>query len=115
MFFKEKGDFIMKKYLANAFSINMLPEGKDVTVSIVNISKNDIPRDIISAIGHVDTAAVISSELGFQVPAQRITVSLDESDILYVAQYIGPRLTEGTTTLPKGSKIRYMKVTYDIV
>ena len=104
----------MTKYLANAFSINMLPEGKDVDVQIRNISKEEIPSEINSAVGHVDTAAVISSELGFQVKPQRITVHLEETDILYVAQYIGPRLSEGTTKLPEGARIRYMEVTYKV-
>lgn len=100
----------MTKYLANAFSINMLPEGKDVDVQIRNISKEAIPSEINSAVGHGDTAAVISSELGFQVKPQRITVHLEETDILYVAQYIGPRLAEGTTKLPEGAQIKYMEV-----
>ena len=102
----------MKKILSNAFSINMIPEGKDVNVSIRNIRKEEIPKDVESAIGHVDTAAVVSDELGFHVPAQRLTVALDENDILYVAQYVGPRLAEGTTKLPTGARIRYMEVTY---
>lgn len=100
----------MTRYLSNSFSINMVPDGKDVNVSIRNIKKEEVPREVISAIGHVDTAAVVSDELGFEVPSQRITVSLEENDILYVAQYRGPRLAEGTTKLPEGAQIKYMEV-----
>lgn len=102
----------MTNYLSNAFSLNMIPEGQDVNVHVRNISKEDIPHDVVSAIGHLDTAAVVSNELGFVVSAQRISVSLDESDVLYVAQYIGPRLAEGTTKLPEGARIKYLEVKY---
>jgi hypothetical protein len=63
--------------------------------------------EIVSAIGHADTAAVISSMLEMPLPANRISVKLGPDDGLLVAQLTGPRLPEGTTTLPEGAHIEF--------
>lgn len=99
----------MSKYLCNSFSLNMIPEG-EIVVKINPIGKQDIPADVISAVGHQDTASLLSHELGFPVPMNRITLSLVEGDVLYVAQYNGPRLPEGTTELPEGANFSFMKI-----
>ena len=90
-------------YISNAFSINMLHVGGNLSVEFVS-------RDVIvsryrfshmeSAVGHVSTAALFSRELGREIPANRTTLRLAEGDILVVGQYRGPRLEEGTTSLP---------------
>lgn len=106
----------MKKYLANAFSLQMLgslpviAKIKDVVreSEIFNVDddgKKHLNSDIISAIGHEDTARVLN------VPYNRINLSLKSGDILYVAQLMGGRLPEGATTLPKGYKFKFIKVT----
>ena len=99
----------MKKYLVNAFSIQMLSE--PATVRFDEIDATDIPSDVTSAVGHVDTAAVLSDLLGFPVSMNRMNVSLDENTELYVAQLIGGRLPEGSTTLPEGYRFRFYRVT----
>jgi len=63
-----------------------------------------------SAVGHVETAAVFSGQLGMPVCFNRATVSLKPGDIAVVGQYKGPRLPEGATTLPEGAKIDWMAV-----
>ncbi len=74
------------------------------------ISASEIPADVISAIGHSDTAAVVSSLIGRPVECNRISVALDVDDVAYVAQVVGGRLPEGATTLPDGITIKFFKV-----
>ena len=66
---------------------------------------------IESCIGHADTANVVSSLLGVYVPSNRVSVNLKKGDELIVAQYSGPRLAEGATTLPEGATIKWFLVT----
>ena len=99
----------MKKYLVNAFSIQMLQKGG--LVRFDEIAPEDIPADVVSAIGHADTAAVLTNMLGFEVPMNRAFVTLDEETELYVAQLVGGRLPEGSTTLPEGFAFKFYRVT----
>src|SRR5690606_27197797 len=99
----------MKKYLVNAFSIQMLQKGG--LVRFDEIAPEDIPTDVVSAVGHADTAAVLSDILGFEVPMNRAFVTLDENTELYVAQLIGGRLPEGAATLPEGFSFKFYRVT----
>lgn len=99
-------------YLTNAFSINMLKG--DVTVSFKRLEKEDV-RNMLrtgfqSAIGHSDLARVVSEMLGITCTPNRINVEIGKNDTLIVAQYIGPRLPEGATTLPENAKIEFWKV-----
>jgi len=99
----------MKKYLVNAFSIQMLQKGG--LVKFDEIAPEDIPADVVSAIGHADTAVVLTNTLGFPVPMNRVFVALDENTELYVAQLVGGRLPEGATTLPEGFSFKFYRVT----
>ncbi len=99
----------MKKYLVNAFSIQMLQKGG--LVRFDEIAPEDIPADVVSAVGHADTANVLTNMLGFPVSMNRINVVLDENTELYVAQLVGGRLPEGTTTLPEGFAFKFYRVT----
>jgi len=117
--------------IINALSQNMLPQRG----STIQLEKLDGPKGALaalqvpgaglgpggayltgggyqmeSAVGHADTAAVISADLGITVPANRQTVALKPGDKALLAQYIGPRLAEGTTALPDGAKIEYYAV-----
>lgn len=104
----------MKFVLCNAFSINMLPAGgHDLAFrpigarAVKNLLVNERWE---SAIGHADTAAVVSGILGGAIPANRTSVELNHDTSLSVAQYSGPRLPEGATTLPDGAKIDFWQV-----
>lgn len=109
-----------KVYLANAFSIQMLPEelqaGIDVHIWPLSVeSVKEFKRDGIefeSAIGHADTAAVVSSILDQEIKAQRINLKLQSGDTLVVAQLMGGRLPEGSTTLPDGFSIKFFGVKF---
>jgi len=99
----------MKRYLVNAFSIQML--SGPATVRFDEIDATEVPADVVSAIGHADTAAVLSDLLGFEVPMNRAFVTLDKETELYVAQLVGGRLPEGATTLPEGFSFKFYRVT----
>lgn len=99
----------MKRYLVNAFSIQMLQKGG--LVRFDEIAPEDIPADVVSAIGHADTAAVLTNMLGFPVPMNRAFVTLEPDTEIYVAQLVGGRLPEGSTTLPEGFAFKFYRVT----
>lgn len=104
----------MKKYIVNAFSLNMMEIGdtkKNIEVVKLNIQKEQV-KGILengsgweSAVGHQTTADILG------IPCNRVTVKLDDGDELLVAQYVGPRLPEGTMVLPEGSKFEFYRVT----
>lgn len=101
--------------ITNAFSLNMLGGAEHSSVEITKVSTNyaaDMLRadGVESAIGHTDTASVVSSHLGLDVPAVRSTVTLPAGSTIIVAQYSGPRLPEGATTLPNGASVIYYLV-----
>jgi len=109
----------MRNVLANALSLNMfnrmVPMDNDYGyagfgISVKEVRPEDVPRDCVSIIGHTDTAAVVSSMLGFNVPANRIAHTIENGDVLFVAQYTGPRLPEGASRLPEGGIIRFYRV-----
>lgn len=101
-----------KHILVNAFSLNMLPLEAMNFVWVKKINPEEVPTDVESAIGHTDTAKVVSGILGFEVKPNRVSIKLTESDVLYVAQYTGPRLPEGATTLPEGASLEFFEVTF---
>lgn len=100
--------------LCNAFSLNMLgsmPASVEVAELTVDQAKDFLSSNLESAVGHADTASVMSSVLGLEVPANRTTVSLSAGDEVVVGQYRGPRLPEGATVLPEGATIQWLLVT----
>lgn len=101
--------------ITNAFSLNMLGGAHHAKIEITQISVSYAAEmlradGVESAIGHADTASVVSSHLGLAVPAVRSTVTLPAGSTVVVAQYTGPRLPEGATALPEGASILYYLV-----
>ncbi len=107
--------------LLNSFSANMLAElpisvkfteidAKSARIDLMLAAEKDGEADIRSAVGHADTAAVLQSELKIPVPCNRETVTLRAGDCAILGQYSGPRLPEGTTTLPTGASIKWILV-----
>ena len=102
----------MKTMILNAFSLNMIA-AFPATINVEEISvaeASEMAADAESAVGHTDTAAVFSTVLGVEVPANRATVSLGAGDVVVVGQYRGPRMPEGETTLPEGATIKWLLV-----
>lgn len=102
-----------KTYLGNAISLQMLPNyGVAWTFDVVPTTSEEVAKvDFVSAVGHPDTARVVSGILGKEVVCQRVSIKLAPGDVLYVAQMTSGRLPEGCTTLPEGFKIDWFKVT----
>lgn len=93
-----------KKFLANAFSLQMLKDFP-CEIKVSEIAFEDVKLSTLtSAVGHQDTANVLGVE------CNRINVSLEKGDTLFVAQLQGGRLPEGSTTLPEGFSFKLLKV-----
>lgn len=102
--------------IANAFSLNMMQEANGL-LRFTELDANEVSvaakaSGFRSIVGHADTAAVFSSELGIDIPCVRETFVLQPGDSLIVGQYSGPRLEEGAKVLPEGAKIRWLQVDY---
>ena len=98
-----------KVFIGNAFSLQMVAD--NAIIAKVEVSPEEIPTEAVSIIGHADTAAVVSTILGREVPCNRASVMLDDEDTLYVAQVVGGRLPEGATTIPDGMEIKFYRIT----
>lgn len=103
--------------LVNAFSLNMFRITTPLAITVTPITK-DTARTLLaegftSAIGHESTAAVVGEMLDMSIPTHRLTLSFSEEDApeFVVAQYTGPRLPEGATTLPEGATMTFYTVT----
>ena len=102
-------------YVANSFSLQMVDPNKSHNIRVTPFSVAEVDvilydREFVSCIGHVDTAAVVTSMLGKEVPCNRINVKLEKGDVLIVAQLLGGRLPEGATSLPEGFDIKFLHV-----
>lgn len=98
------------RFLSNAFSLNMVDTKEPINIQVRPIDKSEI-TDFVSVVGHPDTANVLSGFLGCEVEFNRTTLSLEKDDILFVAQYKGPRLPEGATELPESATFEFLEVT----
>lgn len=110
----------MSQYISNAFSLQMVPPNADVEVrqtspEAVADAIHDGQDPVVSIIGHEDIAKLVGSLLGVELPVNRISIDLNPGDVLWVAQYSGPRLQPGTTELPANSKIAWRMLTYRLV
>jgi hypothetical protein len=68
------------------------------TIKVVEASvedvKNILNQGFTSAVGHEATAQIISVQTGIQVPLNRVSIQLKQSDVLVVFQLLS-RLPEG--------------------
>ena len=104
-------------YVANAFSLGMLPPAENLIhlmvlpSTAVYVAARLGKTEWQSAVGHAQTAALFTAALGIEVPPNRISVSLSQRDTLVLGQYIGLRLPEGAASLPEGATIRWFQIT----
>lgn len=107
--------------LLNAFSPNMLGafpasvsfeeiDAAAARTALLCYAEEEGMTDLPSAIGHADTAALLTGQLNWPVPVNRASVTLKPGDWAIIAQYSGPRLPEGATTLPEGAILRWLMV-----
>lgn len=104
--------------LANAFSLNMLPSNNEGKLSIREIEMIDarciIDGRFTSFIGHQSTASLLSYMFNEDIEVNRSSFEFTLAfDRLLVAQYSGPRLEEGATTLPENANFRFFDIHYE--
>ena len=119
---QQKETHPMHAYLANALSLNMTdPDDESVSFTRTRLTPKKVADylkkstfHVFNRIGHPDTAAVVASQLaeyGYMAPeAKREDVTLKQGDVVYVAQYSGPRLPQGATHLPEGARVIWYRV-----
>ncbi len=111
--FQSKYNGLKAFVITNAFSINMLTTDSDLKFSRLKETEARWIAENFqhsSAVGHADTAAVLSTVLGVDVPMNRTTLQMEHGVALLVGQYKGPRLPEGATALPEGASIEWWLV-----
>ncbi len=86
-------------YLANAFSLSMLPSGFSGELCVQRGLKLEDVKELLkdgftSAVGHSATADVLTKLLGLTVQTNRAMVTLAPGDVVVVFQ-LGVRLQEG--------------------
>ena len=87
-------------YLANAFSLSMLPGAARISADPLDshltpeMGRYLAERGIVSVVGHQATADVLAAKLGIDVPFNRTSLKVEYGDSIYVAQ-LGTRLAEG--------------------
>lgn len=104
----------MRKLL-NAFSLSMVEPGSTIktkTLSLESVKFMAVPHrcGFDSCIGHADTAKILSDLLGQEIKANRKNILLQNGESAVVAQYKGPRLPEGTISLPEGATIEFILI-----
>jgi len=108
----------MTTFLTTAISLNML-ERKSYRLETAPIdlqrAKSLLSVDYVNAVGHESTAAILSNMLGMDIKRSRVNVVAKDGDVAVVAQYHGPRLPEGATTLPDGASIEFWEVRFYVV
>lgn len=97
-------------FIGNAFSLSMVAPFATIEVSPLTFSEVSKIESLESAIGHADTAFLVGKLVGRDLPANRVNIMLKSGDKMVVAQYIGPRLSEGAKELPSGARIEFRLV-----
>lgn len=103
-------------YLANSFSFQMCNGTNRGKINFEVVPASDVVlllenNHFISAVGHEETAKFLSDLLGIYIPYNRISIRLDNHDVLIVAQYINGRITDGIKLTPDSFK--FYKVTLE--
>lgn len=103
--------------ILNAFSLSMLTGNSELKVTkLGDLTQRSFGEALGGEraewmIGHQSTCDLISEILGCgRIEAVRSNVSLSHGEEVLVLQYVGPRLPEGSTTLPEGAKIEVISV-----
>jgi hypothetical protein len=101
----------------------MLDTAQAVSVTVTPVTAKAVAGqlgagNLVSCIGHQDTAVVVSQQLNSllgtdnqkPVSCNRVSVNLKKGDVLFVAQVVGGRLPEGCAVLPDGFTLKYLRV-----
>ena len=101
-------------YISNAFSFNMFSFVPEVLVQteLTTQEASELLKkeEFESVVGHSDTAGILTNMLDTEIKFNRVSNNFNYGDQILVAQYTGPRLPEGATSLPEGSKMKFILV-----
>ncbi|MCK9566678.1 MAG: DUF1874 domain-containing protein [Methanothrix sp.] len=97
-------------FIGNAFSLSMVAPFATIKVSPLTAEEVSEIESLESAMGHADTAFLVGTRIGHEMPANRTNIVLKSGEKMIVAQYIGPRLPEGAKELPNGARIEFRLV-----
>ncbi len=104
----------MATVLMNSLPVSIFNHA-DRVVSVVKITAQEaatlLSAGFTSAVGFASTAGLFSTLLGVEVHMNRINVSVTDADVVIVGQYTGPRLPEGSVSLPEGAVVTWYHVT----
>lgn len=102
-------------YLTSSFSMQMIKK-YPLTMTATEISKKQFIDHLrfgfYGAIGHRGTASMMTNDLGLHVAFNRVRVTVEEGDLLFIWQYAGGRLEENATELPPEGSIKYIMVEF---
>lgn len=94
-------------YIGNVFTFGFLAN-KNVDIKSRQITWKEFDQalqgEFVNYMGHEDVARMVGLE------QNRISISVKSGDVIYLAQYDGPRLEEGATVLPQGATLVPLKV-----
>lgn len=94
-------------YIGNVFTFGFLAN-KNVDIKSRQITWKEFDQalqgEFVNYMGHEDVARMVGLE------QNRISISVKSGDVVYLAQYDGPRLEEGATVLPQGATLVPLKV-----
>lgn len=103
--------------LFNAFSLQMIKglNGCDHRIiveptDVYNVVDKLQKEGCDSYIGHPDTARILTSILGMEIPCRRVFGTIEPDETVLVARVVGGRLPEGCTKLPNGMRIEFYMV-----
>lgn len=94
-------------YVGNVFTFGFLAN-KTVDIKSRQITWEEFDQalqgEFVNYMGHQDVAHMVGLE------QNRISISVKSGDVVYLAQYDGPRLEEGATVLPLGATLVPLKI-----
>lgn len=95
-------------FIGSVFTFGFLAnreEGGSVSYGAITWKEFDMALNgfYVNYMGHKSTADMVNMDM------QRISIKAYPGDVIIWAQYDGPRLEEGSTTLPEGARLVPMK------
>lgn len=94
-------------YIGNVFTFGFLAS-KNVDIKSRQITWEEFDQalqgEFVNYMGHEDVARMVG------LKQNRISISVKSGDVVYLAQYDGPRLEEGATVLPQGATLIPLRV-----
>lgn len=107
-----------KLYLATTFSLKQLPM-TETTIHVEKIDKDYVvglskSNRFMSVINDPQKARLINKDLSLSLESNDILYKFRREDVLIVAQYRGPELSEMAEELPEGGYIQYWLINHSL-